>query len=216
MTARHASASIEARSAVSLRQGCFEMLVFRHPSEPEKEHVALVAGDPRGDDVLVRIHSACLTGEAFGSLHCDCGEQLDQALERIARRGRGVVVYLDQEGRDIGLANKIRAYALQRRGLDTIDANRALGLPDDARRYDAAAAILRELGVGSVRVLTNNPAKTAALAELGIVVLGRLSMPATQNSCNAGYLATKQRRSGHDIVLRRELPDAHREHFNER
>ena len=166
-------------------------MVFRHESEPSLDHVVLSTGEVAGDDCLVRVHSECLTGEAFGSLHCDCGEQLDQALARIARRGRGLVTYLRQEGRGIGLVQKIRAYALQARGLDTFEANRALGFPDDARRYDAAAAVLSKLGVRSVELLTNNPDKVAKLRSLGIDVRRRLAMPVSVNPHNARYLATK-------------------------
>jgi GTP cyclohydrolase II len=161
------------------------------------EHVALMSGDVAREEVLVRVHSECLTGEAFGSAKCDCAAQLDDALARIADDG-GVVVYLrGHEGRGIGLANKIRAYALQARGADTVDANRALGLPDDSRRYDPAAEILRRLGVRSVRLLTNNPAKIAALRDLGVDVRGRVPslVPLTDES--AHYLSTKRDRMNH-------------------
>ena len=131
-----------AEAMVPTRHGLFRFVVFRHAEDPTKEHVAIVSGDVTGDDVLVRVHSECMTGEVFGSLKCDCAAQLEHALDAIGQAGRGVVIYLRQEGRSIGLANKIRAYALQAGGADTVDANRALGLPDDARRYDAAAAIL--------------------------------------------------------------------------
>jgi GTP cyclohydrolase II len=154
---------IDAKSRVALKHGSFDCFVFSELERPEKEHVALVLGDVAGPGVLARVHSECLTGEAFDSLHCDCGEQLDQALSRIAHAGRGVVIYLRQEGRGIGLARKIRAYALQADGLDTFAANRALGLPEDARDYAAATAMLAALGVQSVRLLTNNPDKVDAL-----------------------------------------------------
>jgi 3,4-dihydroxy 2-butanone 4-phosphate synthase/GTP cyclohydrolase II len=161
------------------------------------EHVALISGDVAREEVLVRVHSECLTGEAFGSLKCDCGAQLDDALARIAEEG-GVVVYLrGHEGRGIGLANKVRAYALQARGADTVDANRALGLPDDARRYDAAASILHDLGVRSVVLLTNNPEKVAALRALGVDVRARVASIVPVTAHNAAYLATKRERMNH-------------------
>jgi GTP cyclohydrolase II len=187
---------VVAESKVELRHGRFDLIVFRHHAEPSAiEHVALVMGDVARERVPLRVHSECLTGEAFGSRHCDCGEQLDQALERIARRGHGVLIYLRQEGRGIGLGAKIRAYALQARGLDTFEANRALGLPDDARRYDAAAAMLSELGVQSVELLTNNFAKVSGLRALGVDIHGQLPMPVTVNSHNARYLESKRAQS---------------------
>jgi GTP cyclohydrolase II len=186
-------------STVHTRHGAFKMIVFRADTEPEKEHSALVAGDVRGTDVLVRIHSECLTGDTFGSLHCDCGEQLTLAQRRVARAGRGAILYLRQEGRGIGLGNKMRAYKLQADGLDTVDANLALGLPDDARTYDVAVAILRELGIESVRLMTNNPAKIVALERLGIPVVERIGMTVGVNPHNARYLATKRLRARHLI-----------------
>jgi GTP cyclohydrolase II len=181
------------------RHGLLRCVVFA--GEDGTEHLALVAGDVARDRVLVRVHSECLTGEALGSLKCDCGAQLDDALARIAAEG-GVVVYLrGHEGRGIGLGNKIRAYALQARGVDTVDANRALGLPDDARRYDDAAVVLRALGVRSVRLLTNNPAKVSALRALGVDVRARVPsfVPTTPHS--EGYLATKRERMQHLLPL---------------
>jgi GTP cyclohydrolase II len=193
---RHPETIVQATASVSTRNGDFRFVVFRTPDEPGIDHVALVVGDVEGEDVLVRVHSECMTSEVFGSLRCDCAEQLDAALKAIAQQGRGVVVYLRQEGRGIGLANKIRAYALQESGLDTVDANRALGLPVDARRYDGAAAILGELGVRSVRLMTNNPAKVDALRRLGwraerqplVVAAHPLSFP---------YLRAKRARMKH-------------------
>lgn len=165
---------IVASTTLPTHHGEFRFLVFRHHDDPSKEHVALVRGDVTGHDVLVRVHSECLTSEVFGSLKCDCASQLDLALIRVACEGRGAVVYLRQDGRGIGLTDEIRAYEREARGLDTIDANRALLLPVDARRYGAAAALLRELGVASVRLMTNSPAKVAALQELGTVVRARV------------------------------------------
>jgi len=186
--------------------GLFKTHVFL-TSEPEdaacKEHVALVFGDVAGQSRLpVRIHSECMTSEVFGSLKCDCKEQLEAAMAEIARRGAGAVLYLRQEGRGIGLANKIRAYDLQSRGADTVDANRMLGLPDDAREYHAAAHMLEHLGVKSVLLMTNNPAKVAALEGLGVEVAGRLPVVVAPNPFSAGYLETKRARMAHELPSR--------------
>jgi GTP cyclohydrolase II len=159
-------------------------------------------GNLRGrTDVAVRIHSECITSEVFGSLKCDCKDQLDAAQAEIARRGFGAVLYLRQEGRGIGLANKVRAYALQAHGADTVDANRLLGLPVDARRYDAAAAMLGVLGVRSVELLTNNPAKEEALRTLGVDVVGRVPVLVPTNPFSATYLETKRSRMRHVIPV---------------
>ncbi|GAA0426045.1 bifunctional 3,4-dihydroxy-2-butanone-4-phosphate synthase/GTP cyclohydrolase II [Streptomyces luteireticuli] len=165
------------------------------------EHVALVAGDVGdGEDVLVRVHSECLTGDIFGSLRCDCGPQLEASLERIADAGRGVVVYLrGHEGRGIGLLSKLRAYELQEAGHDTLDANLELGLPADARDYAAGAQMLADLGVRSVRLMTNNPDKTIALERHGIKISGREPMPVAAGEHNLRYLRTKRDRMGHDL-----------------
>ncbi|MEU3843491.1 bifunctional 3,4-dihydroxy-2-butanone-4-phosphate synthase/GTP cyclohydrolase II [Streptomyces sp. NPDC028635] len=165
------------------------------------EHVALVHGEiGDGTDVLVRVHSECLTGDVFGSQRCDCGPQLDASLERIHAEGRGVVVYLrGHEGRGIGLMSKLRAYELQERGRDTLDANLELGLPADARDYAAGAQILTDLGVRSVRLMTNNPDKTDALQRYGIEVTGRVPMAVTAGEHNLRYLRTKRDRMGHDL-----------------
>jgi 3,4-dihydroxy 2-butanone 4-phosphate synthase/GTP cyclohydrolase II len=165
------------------------------------EHVALVHGGiGDGEDVLVRVHSECLTGDVFGSARCDCGPQLDASLERIRQEGRGVVVYLrGHEGRGIGLLSKLRAYELQERGRDTLDANLELGLPADARDYGAGAQILADLGVRSLRLMTNNPEKTDALARHGLRVTAREPMPVTAGEHNLHYLRTKRDRMGHDL-----------------
>ncbi|WP_399093982.1 bifunctional 3,4-dihydroxy-2-butanone-4-phosphate synthase/GTP cyclohydrolase II [Streptomyces sp. BBFR2] len=165
------------------------------------EHIALVAGElGDGDDVLVRVHSECLTGDVFHSLRCDCGPQLQASLERISAAGRGVVIYLrGHEGRGIGLLSKLRAYELQERGRDTLDANLELGLPADSRDYAAGAQMLADLGVRSVRLLTNNPDKTAALARHGLTVSGREPMPVQAGEHNLRYLRTKRDRMGHDL-----------------
>ncbi|QXE37890.1 bifunctional 3,4-dihydroxy-2-butanone-4-phosphate synthase/GTP cyclohydrolase II [Streptomyces sp. GMY02] len=165
------------------------------------EHVALVHGDiGDGEDVLVRVHSECLTGDIFASLRCDCGPQLQASMERVAETGRGVVVYLrGHEGRGIGLLSKLRAYELQERGHDTLDANLELGLPADARDYAAGARILDDLGVHSLRLMTNNPDKTAALVRHGLRVTGREPMPVQAGEHNLRYLRTKRDRMGHDL-----------------
>jgi GTP cyclohydrolase II len=183
-----------ARATLPTRFGDFETYVF-----PD-EHVALVRGDVNGgDDVLVRVHSECMTSEVFGSLKCDCKEQLDAAMAAIDHAGAGAVLYLRQEGRGIGLANKIRAYALQSRGHDTVDANRMLGLPDDARRYDVAREMLAHLGIAGVRLMTNNPAKERALRSLGVRVNGRVPVVVPANAHSARYLEAKRLRMEHDL-----------------
>ncbi len=178
------------------RYGDFRIVAFE--SVDGKDYAVVFRGDLRGaEDVPVRLHSECLTGDVMGSLRCDCRDQLEAALERIAQLDRGAVVYLRQEGRGIGLANKIRAYALQDAGLDTVEANHALGFDDDLRRYDIAAAILRELGVKSIILLTNNPKKIQGITAHGIVVHGTQAVRTAENPHNARYLATKRAKSGH-------------------
>lgn len=163
---------------------------------PDLTNLAIVAGEV-SDGSLVRVHSECITGEAFHSLKCECGPQLDAALDRIQSEG-GVVLYLrGHEGRGIGLLNKLRAYALQEQGLDTVDANTALGLPADARDYSSAAAMLADLGLSHVRLLTNNPAKQSALEYYGVEVVERVPLVVGRNDINAGYLDTKAERMGH-------------------
>jgi GTP cyclohydrolase II len=166
-------------------------------SDDGEEHVALLVGAFGGKPPLVRLHSECLTGDVFGSLKCDCGPQLREALKIIGAAGGGVLLYLRQEGRGIGLANKLRAYALQDRGLDTVDANRRLGFADDERDYAHAAAMLRALGIGEVRLLTNNPTKVAGLEAAGIKVVERVPNHMPVNPHNADYIATKRKKSGH-------------------
>jgi len=185
---------------VPTRWGTFLAHGYRNPGTGD-EHLALVAGDvDDGEPVLVRVHSECLTGDVLGSLRCDCGAQLDAAMRRIAQAGRGALVYLrGHEGRGIGLAAKIRAYALQDDGLDTVDANVALGAPVDARSYGDAAAILRDLGVASVLLLTNNPAKRDGLAALGTTVAAVEPLATAATEQNGGYLRTKRDRLGHRL-----------------
>lgn len=163
----------------------------------EEEHVAMVLGDVRGSDVLTRVHSSCFTGEVLGSLRCDCRAQLDAALERIGREGRGVLVYLVQEGRGIGLGNKVRAYQLQDDGADTVDANLQLGFDADLRSYDLAAGILGDLGVTSVRLMTNNPRKIHGLERAGVVVSAHEPHWVGSTEHSAGYLAAKKTKLGH-------------------
>ena len=188
--------------------GPVKVIVFRAgvvadaPPVPVQEHVAMVIGDPAAvtsTPVLVRVHSECWTGEVLRSKKCDCREQLDTALLAIAEEGVGVVVYLRQEGRGIGLGNKIRAYALQEKGADTVDANRMLGFEDDGRTYDLAAAILANLGVSRVALLTNNPKKVEGLAMHGVQVAERVSLSIEPNEHNAEYLKVKARRMGHTL-----------------
>ena len=183
------------------RHGEWRAVGFRGVTDGA-EHVALVLGDlGEGTDVLVRMHSECLTGDAFGSHRCDCGAQLDAAMADIAREGRGVVIYLGgHEGRGIGLLHKLRAYSLQDRGVDTVDANLRLGLPADAREFGAGAEILTELGVSSVRLLSNNPVKADSLEQHGVRVVERVSMPGFVTEDNIAYLRTKRDRMGHDLT----------------
>jgi GTP cyclohydrolase II len=173
-----------------------QIVAFR-ASDDGQEHVALLVGAPGGKPPLVRLHSECLTGDVFGSLKCDCGPQLKEALRIIGEAGGGILLYLRQEGRGIGLANKLRAYALQDRGLDTVDANRRLGFADDERDYAHAAAMLQALGISEVRLLTNNPAKVAGLEQAGIHVIERVPHHMPANPHNADYLATKRLKGGH-------------------
>ncbi|MCL2553856.1 MAG: bifunctional 3,4-dihydroxy-2-butanone-4-phosphate synthase/GTP cyclohydrolase II [Actinomycetia bacterium] len=190
----------EADTALPTAFGDFHAYGYRSVSDGV-EHIALVAGDlGDGADVLVRVHSECLTGDVFGSQRCDCGPQLQAALRKVAEAGRGVVLYLrGHEGRGIGLMSKLRAYELQERGRDTLDANLELGLPADARDYGAAADILADLGVRSLRLMTNNPDKTGALVRHGLDVLGRVPMPVAAGEHNLRYLRTKRDRMGHDL-----------------
>jgi GTP cyclohydrolase II len=173
-----------------------QIVAFR-ASDDGQEHVALVVGAFGGKPPLVRLHSECLTGDVFGSLKCDCGPQLKQALRIIGDAGGGVLLYLRQEGRGIGLANKLRAYALQDRGLDTVDANARLGFADDERDYGHAAGMLRAIGLNTVRLLTNNPNKVAGLEAAGIEVVERVPHHMPANPHNADYLAVKRKKSGH-------------------
>jgi GTP cyclohydrolase II len=175
-----------------------EIIAFRADGDTA-EHVALVIGAPAGAPPLVRVHSECLTGDALGSLKCDCGPQLGDALAAIAAAGWGVLLYLRQEGRGIGLVNKLRAYALQDQGFDTVDANLRLGFQDDERDFAVAARMLEKLGQTRIRLLTNNPAKVTALAAEGIDVVEQVPLKAGEGAHNRAYLATKRDRSGHQL-----------------
>lgn len=182
---------------VPTEYGTFHISVYHEHGSPY-EHCAVSCGDLEGaEDVLVRVHSECFTGEVLHSLKCDCREQLDAAMRLIAKEGRGAVLYLRQEGRGIGLGNKIRAYALQERGHDTVDANRLLGFEDDLRRYDVATSMLDDLSVRSVALLTNNPAKVDALRNDGVKVTRRVPVHVETNVHNRGYLDAKRARMGH-------------------
>jgi len=172
------------------------MLVYETPDH--KEHVALTLGTiDDGGPVLVRVHSECLTGDVLGSSRCDCGEQLDDSLRFLQEQGCGILLYLRQEGRGIGLTKKISAYALQEQGLDTVEANLALGLPEDMRDYRVAAEMLLDLGVWRARLLTNNPAKVEGLERYGVEVVERTPLCMSPNPSNVGYLRTKREKMGH-------------------
>lgn len=185
-------------AVIPTRHGDFRAVVFESKLD-SIQHVAFVLGDPSAStETLVRVHSECLTGDIFGSLRCDCGPQLDQALQQIAEAGEGVLVYLrGHEGRGIGLAHKIRAYSLQDEGLDTVDANLHMGLPADSREYGIGAQILVDLGVTSMRLMTNNPAKYGGLEGFGLEITERVSLQTVPTEQNIAYLRTKQERMGH-------------------
>jgi GTP cyclohydrolase II len=183
--------------------GMFDLCLYTN-NKDDKEHLALVMGDVTGqDNVPVRIHSECFTGDVLGSRRCDCGEQLERAMRIVAEAGRGVIVYLRQEGRGIGLLEKLRAYNLQDQGYDTVEANLLLGHQADERDYTVAARMLEDLGVSSVLLLTNNPAKLQALKDLGIEVIARVPLQVKANADNASYLKTKARRMHHLLDLER-------------
>lgn len=197
---RQPTLEIVARAALPIEDMPPTQIVAFRASDDGQEHVALVIGAFAGKPPLVRLHSECLTGDVFGSLKCDCGPQLKEALRIIGNNGGGVLLYLRQEGRGIGLGNKIRAYALQDRGLDTVDANLRLGFADDERDYVHAAAMLRALGIDRVRLLTNNPHKVDALRAAGMEVAERVPHQMQANPHNADYLSAKRKKSGHLLV----------------
>lgn len=185
-----------ASSQLPTHFGQFELV---HYQTDELEAVALVRGNPSGENILCRIHSECMTGEVFGSLRCDCRPQLELALQRLSTEDEGVIVYLRQEGRGIGLGNKIKAYALQDQGRDTIEANLELGFAADERSYDVAAAILRDLNISSVRLMTNNPEKMSGLEAAGIKVVEQIPHWTGSSRHSEAYIETKQRHMGHII-----------------
>ena len=183
------------------RFGEFRAVAYRSLIDPD-EHLALILGDVETPEpVLVRVHSQCVTGDVFGSLRCDCGEQIEQALQRIGEEGRGVLLYMRQEGRGIGLHNKLRAYALQDEGMDTVEANHALGFPADRRDYGIGMQILVDLGIHEMRLLTNNPAKRAGLEGYGLKVVERVPIVVEPNSHNLRYLETKRKKLGHILKV---------------
>jgi len=204
---QHEDLELVASSWLPTTAGTFRALAYRSRRDGT-EHLALVAGDVAAAGrseagALVRVHSECLTGDIIGSLRCDCGGQLQQAMHAVAEAGAGVIVYLrGHEGRGVGLAHKIRAYAFQEGGLDTVEANLVQGLPSDARSYEAAAAVLADLGVMRVRLITNNPVKPLELARLGVTVVTRVALPVLPTPENVRYLRTKRDRMGHELDLR--------------
>jgi 3,4-dihydroxy 2-butanone 4-phosphate synthase/GTP cyclohydrolase II len=192
-----------AEAKLPTKYGEFTAIAYRSDIDPD-EHLALVMGDLDTDEpVLVRVHSECLTGDVFGSLRCDCGDQIGLAMESIAKEGRGVFLYMRQEGRGIGFHNKIRAYALQDKGLDTVEANLSLGFPSDLRDYGIGAQILADLGLHDIKLLTNNPKKVIGLEGYGLKVVETLPIIITPNPYNRNYLVTKQKKMGHRL----EIPD---------
>jgi GTP cyclohydrolase II len=197
----HICVRVDSVAELPTRFGRFRIVAFWN-NRDGKEHVALVHGDVMGhEDVPTRLHSECLTGDALGSLRCDCRDQLETALRSLAKMERGLLLYLRQEGRGIGLRNKVRAYALQDRGLDTVEANRALGFRDDERDYGVAAHMIASLNVNSVRLMTNNPNKIQQLEKNGIRVAGRIPHVMPVNEFNRFYLQTKAVRSGHYLEV---------------
>jgi 3,4-dihydroxy 2-butanone 4-phosphate synthase/GTP cyclohydrolase II len=190
-----------AEASLPTKYGKFVAIAYKSIIDPD-EHVALVKGDISGEEpVLVRVHSECLTGDTFGSLRCDCGEQIALAMQAIASEGRGVFLYMRQEGRGIGLHNKLRAYALQDQGMDTVEANESLGFPADLRDYGIGAQILVDLGLKDIRLLTNNPKKVVGLEGYGLRVVETLPIIATPNPINIHYLKTKQKKMGHLLEI---------------
>lgn len=193
----HVCVKIVAIADLPTRFGRFQVVAFWN-NRDGKDHIAIMHGNVMGrDEVPTRVHSECLTGDALGSLRCDCRDQLEAALRGIARHDCGLVLYLRQEGRGIGLLNKLRAYGLQDRGLDTVEANVALGFRDDEREYSIAAHMLHSLRVGSIRLMTNNPRKVEELARYGVRIAGRLPHVIPPNEYNRFYLETKRDKSGH-------------------
>ncbi|GMH32171.1 hypothetical protein BSKO_00005 [Bryopsis sp. KO-2023] len=192
-----------AETLLPTRSGKFRLRGYRHTTDEwatYTEPTAVISGDVQGkSDVAVRVHDACFTSEVLGSLKCDCAEQLELALDYIQENPPGLIIYLQQEGRGIGLANKIAAYALQEKGLDTVDANRALGLPDDCREYTPVRNILKDLGVKSIKLMTNNPRKIDVMTKLGIAITGRIPCIVEGGKYSKEYLAAKEKRMNHQL-----------------
>lgn len=187
----------EVETRLPTRFGEFRLKAYENDAD-DLTHLALIMGEPEGkDDILVRVHSACLTGDALHSLRCDCGAQLEKALSRIAGEGEGVLVYMQQEGRGIGLLNKMRAYRLQDEGLDTVEANQALGFAPDLRDYGLGAQILKDLGLSRIRLLTNNLTKVVGLEGFGLEIAERIPLETERNGHNERYLKTKQQKMNH-------------------
>jgi 3,4-dihydroxy 2-butanone 4-phosphate synthase/GTP cyclohydrolase II len=181
--------------------GEFTVIAYKSTTDPD-EHLALVMGDIDTEDpVLVRVHSQCLTGDVFHSLRCDCGEQIDMAMQKIAKEGRGVVLYMRQEGRGIGIHNKIKAYALQDEGMDTVEANISLGFAPDLRDYGIGAQILADLGIRNIRMMSNNPKKISGLESYGLKVTETIPLTTVPNPHNRRYLKTKQKKMGHLLAI---------------
>jgi 3,4-dihydroxy 2-butanone 4-phosphate synthase/GTP cyclohydrolase II len=175
-------------------------LVAYNQANTGQEHLALIKGSWNADEpVLVRVHSSCMTGDIFGSCRCDCGEQLQAAMEKINEEGKGVIVYMNQEGRGIGLLNKLKAYKLQEQGMDTVEANLSLGFGMDERDYGVGAQILRDLGVQKMRLLSNNPRKRTGLVGYGLEIVENVPLQITPNPHNKGYLETKKTKLGHSL-----------------
>lgn len=186
-----------ASSELPTKYGLFEIIIY-HSISDDKEHAVLKMGKIKNSS-LVRVHSQCLTGDSFGSLRCDCGDQLSESMKKIAKNGSGIIIYLNQEGRGIGLTNKIRAYELQDKGMDTVEANKALGFPSDLRDFKVAADIIKDLGLSKINLLSNNPDKKSQLTRFGIKIVKRIPLEIKPNTVNLKYLKTKKQKLNHQL-----------------